>query len=169
MKLETLITYKGGFFDPTIKDRIHNELLIAMEEAVDFIETEVHERMPVGVGGTSSGLRSTLISKISKGRRLVRGKIWSEAPHVLAIEKGRTPGKMMPPKGKLLTWIVLKLGITNPESVEFPIRRSIGLRGFSTIPNGAQMFSEALTDNWDEIKRIFDKAGFNISGVLTSE
>jgi len=62
------------------------------------------------------------------------------------VEKGRRPGKRMPPVDPLVPWVRRVLGISDQEeaeSVAFVIARSIAVRGFE----GVHMFEAAWDDN----------------------
>lgn len=64
------------------------------------------------------------------GDRAVGG--WgTDSPYGETSEKGRRPGRPMPPKGVLLGWMGRK-GI--PASAEFVVRRAIGRKGIAAQP-----------------------------------
>ena len=101
---------------------------------------------------------------IEKGTPIVKGIVQSQSKYGLVIEKGRRAGKARPPKGELLRWIELKMGVDAAEAkrIEFVIRRSIGKKGFP----GKHMFEKTWESTFPVIQRMFEAAGFNIARTL---
>lgn len=56
------------------------------------------------------------------------GRVGTNLPYGKVMDKGREPGKPMPPKGVLLPWMS-RHGI--PPEAEYPIRRAIGEKGIT--------------------------------------
>jgi len=169
MKLQAEIKQKGPLLDGRAEGIIEKELLTAMYEATAFLEREVRERTPRGVYGAQGGLSATIHGEVSKGSSVIKGIVGivgHQSRYGDVIEKGREPGKGMPPPGVLLRWIEVKLGVDErtAKSIEFVIRRKIGKKGFE----GAHMFENALDENWDRVVGVFKERGFDIARKLNS-
>ena len=182
MDLKYSITTKGAFFDGKSKEFVGRKLTGAMWEAVQFLETKVKEYLPseidgrsrgVGVFGDKGGLRGTIHGEVEKGSSFFRGMtggsvitgiVGHSSVYGDVIEKGRAAGKGMPPKGALLRWMEVKLGMDRGEATkkEYGLRRSIGKKGFP----GVRMFERAFKDHEATVVSIFQRYGFDIAGVL---
>ncbi len=168
MERKIVITEKGSIFEGVVSEIVTKELTSAMYEATAFIEGEVKKRTPQGVFGTGGGLTSTIFGEVDvKGSPVVRGEVGHQSKYGDVVEKGRSAGEKMPPKGALLRWIEVKLGVDEEEAeeLEFGIRYMIGKWG----SEGAHMFEEAYDEEWPTIKKIFDKYGFNIAREIDGE
>lgn len=167
MELRYTIKKTGAIYRGSAQAIVGEELNSALTEVVIFLEREVKARTPVGVFGAQAGLVAGIHGEvIGKGTPVMKGIV---APHVShnyaeVVEKGRTPGKAMPPAGTLVRWIEQKLGVseTMAKSLEFVIRRKIGKKGFK----GAHMFENAFNENFNNIQSMFEKGGFEISKRL---
>lgn len=134
--------------------------------ATMFLQTEVQKRTPQGVFGAQGGLLGSIQSDVSgKGTPLVKGQVMSAHLYAEVIEKGRRPGKGMPPKGSLNRWIEVKLGLSPEEAqrIEFVVRRKIGVKGFA----GAHMFEKAVTENSARLESMAAAAGLKIAQELS--
>lgn len=163
--MQTKITIKprGKIFEGKAPGIIRKNLLGAMHEAIAYLEREVKERTPVGMFGSSGGLRGSIAGVVKSftsigGVVAVTGQAMRYGE---VVEKGRRPNKAMPPEGSLVSWIQQRFGVDaeTAAKIEFPVRRKIGKEGFE----GAHMFEEALKQGESTVTRIFDKMGFDIS------
>lgn len=75
-------------------------------------------------------LGSVQAEPVSRTGQNVVGGWGTNAEHAEVIEKGRRPGRPMPPRGVLLPWMA-RHGI--PAEAEFTVRRKIGLSGIPGI------------------------------------
>lgn len=182
MELQYKITTKGPFFDGKAPAKIGAELNKAMWESVLFLETKVKEYLPsevdgisrgVGVFGDQGGLRSTIHGEVEKGSSLIRGMTGSSVITGIVghtsvygdvIEQGRSANKGMPPKGSLIRWMEVKLGMDEKTALskEFVLRRSIGKKGFA----GVHMFERAFNDHEATVGEIFERYGFSIARAM---
>lgn len=154
MRLSAEIRISGPLFakGPEIVQRY---LEAFVEEVVQFLTREIKERTPQGIYGAQGGLLGSIGNTISgRGTQLVRGVIGTPQAYGAIVERGRRPGKM-PPKGVLVRWIEVKLGLDarSAQSVEYLIRRKIARKG----TKGAAMFSRALMENEAAIARIAER------------
>jgi len=161
MELKATVTAKGAIFEGKAPEIVRKDLLSAMHEATAFLEGKVKENAPTGVYGTQGGLVATIHGEVVEHGDAVTGIVGHQSKYGDVIEMGRRPGQKMPPAGTLLRWVEIKTGLTGKPArqVEFLIRRKIGKKGFE----GAHMFEKAWNENQDALKRIFDRAGFDIA------
>jgi len=127
-----------------------------------YLLAEVKKRTPQGVFGAQGGLLGSIQSQVmGKGTPVIKGQVMSAQKYAEVIEKGRDPGKAMPPEGVLLRWIEVKLGLSGAEAkrVEFLVRRKIGQKGFE----GRHMFEKAMTENQVRIESMAQAEGFKIA------
>jgi len=110
MPITIEISKRGGIFQGQTQRIVNRALTSAITETVTFLEREVKERTPVGFhGNRGAGLKQTIFGEVTKkGTRFVKGVVSHTSKYGNVIEKGRRPGKKMPPKGSLLDWIVFK-------------------------------------------------------------
>ncbi len=153
---------------------VREKLTAAMYEAVAFLETKVKENLPtvldglsrgVGVFGDQGGLRSTIHGEVQKGTMAIKGVVaHGKELYGDIIEKGREPGKAMPPKGSLVRWIEVKFGLRTEEAqkIEFVVRRKIAQKGFP----GIHMFERAFDNNFADLAKLFDRHGFDIARTI---
>ena len=80
------------------------------------------------------------------------------------IEKGRRANKGMPPKGALIRWMEVKLGMSTAEAEkkEFGLRRAIGKKGFP----GVKMFERAFNDHEKTVLAIFERYGLEVAKAI---
>lgn len=129
--------------------------------ATMYLLAEVKKRTPQGVGGAQGGLLASIQPSFEgKGTAISRGIVATNAAHALVVEKGRRPGKGMPPKGSLVRWLQVKLGLDEQAAsrVEYVVRRKIAQKGFE----GAHMFEKAWTENLPKIQGMAQKAGLEM-------
>lgn len=165
MNLSISVETKGALLSGKAPAIIQAGLDGFITEATMFLLAEVKKRTPQGVGGAQSGLLGSIQADVTgKGSRLVKGTVMTAQQYGEVIEKGRTPGKGMPPKGSLVRWIEVKLGLSEQEArrVEFVIRRKIGARGF----DGAAMFEKAVTENQSRLEAMAERYGLKIATEL---
>lgn len=122
----------------------------AMEESVGYLQAEVQKNLPRGATGI---LRGTIFTEV-RGRSLdkLRGVVASPHAYAVVIEKGRTPGKRMPPVDAILLWTTRKLGIRD-RGVAFVIARSIGRKGFP----GKHVFENVSKNGFGTVQNIWKK------------
>lgn len=166
MELKATITAKGAIFDGRAPEIVRRDLLAVMHKATMFLEGKVREHTPQGVYGMQGGLRSTIHGEVMEYGKSVMGIVGhGKGTYGDVVELGRRPGQKMPPKGALIRWVELRTGLIGKaaESAEFLIRRKIGKEGFE----GAHMFERTWNESQGALKRMFDKAGFDIAFHLT--
>lgn len=137
----------------------------AITEAVMFLLPRIKMNTPVGVFGDQGGLRASEQAEVQgKGTPVVRGIIATASIYGEVVEKGRRPNKGMPPKGSLVRWLEVKLGLDEKtaQRVEFVVRRKIGKKGFP----GTHMFEKGLEENMGALQGIFQKHGFDLAEAL---
>lgn len=147
---------------------VQQNLDLFITKATLFLDAEVKRRTPQGVYGAQGGLIGSIQHDITgKGTPLVKGRVLSSHAYVEPIEKGRRPGKGMPPKGSLTRWIEVKLGMsaTQAQRIEFVIRRKIGVKGFE----GRFMFEKSVTENQSRLDAMAEECGLNIVGGLNGQ
>ena len=121
----------------------------ALQESISYIEALVVNAIPVNTGNTRQGVFTDV-----RGQTLasLRGIVASPHKHALVLERGRTPGKRMPPEGPIALWALRKLGV-NDAGVVFLIRRAIGRRGLPAL----KMFENAALKAPPIVEAIFAK------------
>lgn len=166
MNLQIKIDTKGALLSGKALPIIQAGLDRFVTTATMFLLPEVQKRTPQGVYGAQGGLLGSIQADVSgKGTPLVKGVVMSAQKYAEVIEKGRTAGKGMPPKGTLIRWIETKLGLSETEAkkIEFVIRRKIGARGFE----GRHMFEKAVTENLGRIETMAKASGLTIATELS--
>ncbi len=166
MIIRARIEKKGKFFDGKSTAVVRDQLVRALQEVTIFLEGEVKTRTPVGVYGDQGGLKASIFSEVlHKGSAVVKGLVGHQSVYGDVVEKGRRPGKAMPPKGALVRWMEVTFGIDSDTArqLEFVVRRKIAKKGFE----GAHMFEKALAEEWSTVDNIFNNAGFKIAKELT--
>ncbi len=128
----------------------HQEMRVSLKEALLFLEREVKERTPVGVGG-SAGLRGSISHSMrGSNAETVRGRVFSPLRHAIPVEMGTDPHPVSAEgRESIRDWVEKKLGIPESESkqVAFLVARKIAKKG----TEGAHMFENALSDNTSEV------------------
>lgn len=168
MQFSLRIDTQGALLSGQAPAVVQRNLTRAVTTATLLLHREVVARTPQGVFGAQGGLLGSIQQEVTgKGTLLVKGEVGSAQKYAEVIEKGRTPGKGMPPAGTLLRWLEVKLGLDarTAKRVEFVVRRKIGQKGF----DGAHMFEKALEQNLPQIEAIFARAGLTITKELNGE
>lgn len=168
MELQVLITQKGKVFEGKAPEIIQKAIDDAMSEAVALLEAGLKKegRIPQGVFGAQGGLLASVYGEVAgRGTPVVKGVAGLQKKYAEVIEKGRTPGKGIPPKGALVRWIEVKMGLDSKaaKKIEFVVRRSIARKGFE----GRHMVKETLDENIYRIQAIFDRHGFEAARVMS--
>jgi hypothetical protein len=167
MNLRIDVSTKGALLSGKAPEVIQKGLDRFVTKTTMFLLPEVQKRTPQGVYGAQGGLLGSIQAEVTgKGTPVVKGVVMSAQKYAEVIEKGRTAGKGMPPKGTLVRWIETKLGLDekNAQRIEFVIRRKIGLKGFE----GRHMFEKAVTDNLGRIEAMAQAEGLIIATELNS-
>lgn len=164
MLVDAKIKLVGAIFTGRSGQIVRDNQLACMHEATQYVTRRVKERTPQGVMGAQGGLLGSIQPEVRQTGARVAGLVGTANPYALVVEMGRRPGKAMPPAGTLVGWIRVKMGVTRAEAerIEFPLRRSIGKKGF----DGALMFADTLDEDWPMIRSIFDRYGVELSRRL---
>ena len=185
MEIKATIKCNGAIYNGVSLKISQMHLDRAMSESVALLERKVKENIRkaprIGVGGAKGGLLASIHGEtIQKGTPLIKGIVATQSIYGEVIEKGRRPGRKMPPADALDGWIDLKLGTRRrafnsmdkvlaytawKKSVSFLIRRKIGKKGFP----GIHMFERALADNLPQIQSIFERAAASITGKINGK
>lgn len=167
MNLQLNVSSKGALLSNQGAPIIQSNLDRAITEATLLLYAKVTSHTPQGVFGAQGGLLGSIQQDVrGKGTPLVHGIVMSAHKYAEVIEKGRRPGKGMPPRGSLLRWLEVKLGLDSKTAskIEFVVRRSIGRKGFE----GAHMFEKAWKENQGRIQNIFERHGLKITEELNN-
>lgn len=119
---------------------VERHMLGAITRSVAAVQHDAMAEVKVDTG--------TLRRSITTNVTPYLGRVGTNQPHGLTVEKGWPPFFAMPPQGSLLNWLA-RHGI--PEEMEFVIRRNIYRRGFPANP----FLEPALTRNQDGINKEF--------------
>ena len=167
MKIISRLITTGPLFSGRSSVIVREKQIAAMHEATQFVTRQVKGRTPQGVMGAQGGLVSTIQPEVRKTARRIIGIVSTASVYGLVVEKGRRPNQTPPPKGSLVRWIEVKMGMDADEAAGFEpiLRRSIGKKGFK----GKHMFSDTLDQDWPDIQAIFERYGVVISRSLTNE
>lgn len=165
MTLSIKITTSGSALTGQAPAIIQQNLDRFVAQATHFLAAEVRKRTPQGVYGAQGGLLASIQAEVGgKGTPQVKGIVASAHKYAEVVEKGRTAGKGMPPKGTLLRWLEVKLGLSAKEAqrIEFVVRRKIGLKG----TKGAFMFEKSVTENNRQLETMAAACGLSITMEL---
>lgn len=166
MKLSININTQGALLNGTAPQVIQKGLDRFVTMVTKFLLVEVQKRTPQGAFGAQGGLLGSIQAEVSnKGTPIVKGTVMTAQKYGEVIEKGRSAGKGMPPKGMLISWIVKKLwlSIEAAQKIEFVIRRKIGLKGFE----GRHMFEKAVSENIGRIEDMAKACGLTMATELS--
>lgn len=168
MDIKISITTSGALLQGKAPAVIQAGLDGFVTEATIFLKAQVMMRTPQGVGGAREGLMASINANTEvtgKGTPLVKGVVAHDSRHGDVVEKGRTAGKGMPPKGSLVRWLEVKLGLDEKTArrIEFVVRRKIGVKGFE----GAHMFEKAVTGNLGKLDAMAERWGLKIATELS--
>lgn len=168
MNIQVLVTGgrlpdPAGVVDPLVD--------AAMTETVMLLEREVKRRTPIGV---TEVLRGSIAGEVRYGetadRGVLVGGVGTPVAYGEVVEHGRKPGGKMPPIDALELWVRRRMWIDGGEAgrrrptvqqargIAFAIARKIAREG----TEGAHMFEEALRENEDKVRSIWDRVGMNI-------
>lgn len=166
MNLSIKATARGAVATGKAPAVVQSNLDRFVTEATLVLDGEVKKRTPQGVYGAQGGLIGSIQHEIrGRGTPIVKGMVMTAQKYAEVIEKGRRPGKGMPPRGTLLRWLEVKLGLGEAEAqrVEFAVRRSIGIKGFE----GRHMFEKAVSENQGRLDQMARACGLAITTELT--
>lgn len=145
------------------------------------VRIEGLERLAAGVASGPATLEREVRGALEAGSLLVEGAARTLAPkdtgrlagsithqisglssrigpsvaYGMVVEKGRRPGKPMPPAGAIAGWMARK-GI--PAEASFLIRRAIGRKGIKARP----YLVPALTQSQGRVVALFEKVGAKV-------
>lgn len=171
MKISSTLKMTGALLTGRPSEVVRKNQVASMHEVTQLATRLVKEKTPQGVMGAQGGLLSTIQPEVREISAGVLGIVGTVSPYGLVREKGRRPGKGMPPGGKgskerpLLRWIEVKMGVSRAEAelIEYPVRRKIATKG----TEGAHMFEKTLDEDWGEFQSVFDRYGVAISRGLS--
>lgn len=129
-----------------------DEIVRVLKWVAARMEHEVDIRTPRGVGG-AAGLAGSIFAEVHDIRgRPVLARWGTPLSYGEVVEKGRRPGRAMPPVDPLGLWVHRKLGVPADEarSVAFAIAISIARKG----TKGKQMFARAWVKNRRWVRRM---------------
>lgn len=167
MNLSISVTTQGALLSGKAPEIVQKALDGFVTEATYFLDGEVKKRTPQGVFGAQGGLLGSIqATVVGRGTPVVKGTVMTAQKYAEVIEKGRAPGRGMPPKGVLVRWIETKLGLDEKQAsrVEYVIRRKIGIKGFK----GRHMFEKAITENQSRLDAMAARHGLLIATELHS-
>jgi hypothetical protein len=140
---------------PEFQDIVFNEVEVAMVDSL----IKYHELI---IGGTPKNI-GTLQQSFIQSKPILRGNVLSgnvttQLAYGLPIERGRTPGKKMPPVDAIELWVRRKLGVTeDSRGVAFVIARKIAKSGFRK-KQGYRMVEQAFEDGSPQAIKLFNAA-----------
>ncbi len=137
-------------------------MLDAIVEIDQFLEREIKEDTPVGIGG-GGGLRGSITSDEEVDGTRIIGIVGTALAYAEAVEVGTKPHR--PPVQPLIDWARQVLGLSGDEAERagFAIANKIKREG----TEGAFMFQEGLKDSEGFISRRLDRAvGDLVEAVL---
>lgn len=167
MNLNIRIDTKGAILQGKGPEIIQKGLDRFVTSATMFLLGQVKMRTPQGVYGAQGGLLGSIQADVQgRGTPHIRGIVATAHSYGEVVERGRQPGRGMPPQGALQRWIEVKFGLS-PEAakrIEFVVRRKIGQKGFE----GAHMFEKALTENIGKLQQMAEREGFTIATEMNA-
>ncbi len=161
MSFSATVTKSGPLLTGQALEIVQDNLDRFITLATALLLAEVKKRTPQGVYGAQGGLLGSIQQDVpGRGTPLVRGIVMSAHKYAEVIEKGRRPGRGMPPAGSLQRWIEVKMGLdpVTAKRIEFVVRRKIGQKGF----DGVHMFEKALSENMGKLDELADACGLAI-------
>lgn len=166
MKISLRVTASGALFTGKAPAIIQQNIDRFVTSATMFLLAQVKSRTPQGVFGAQGGLLGSIQSEVvGKGTPMVKGVVASAQKYAEVVEKGRSAGKGMPPKGVLVRWLEVKLGLDTKTAtrIEYVVRRKIGQKGFE----GAHMFERAVTENISSLEQMAVACGLKIATEMS--
>jgi hypothetical protein len=167
MEISISVTTTGSLLEGNTPGIIQKNLETFVAQASLLLWNETKKRTPQGVYGAQGGLMASIQHELQGvGTPIVKGLVVSAHSYAEVVEKGRTPGKAMPPKGSLLRWLQVKLGLSaeTAQRVEYLVRRKIGIKG----TKGAQMFQKAVEENTARLESMARGLGLQIATELNA-
>ena len=165
MDLAYKIEFSGPLFDGRAVQGMQDETDAFIVESVAYLETLVKKYTPVGVFGAQGGLLGGIYGEpVQLGSPVAMGIVGHQSGiYGDIVERGRQPGKM-PPKGSLIRWINVVLGVEGKraEGLDYAIRRKIAERG----TQGAAMFFNAMEEGWPVLQKMAQKSGGSIADKM---
>lgn len=163
IQLDTSQAERYARYLQTAPEIARKEMQISLAEALLFLEREVKEGTPTGVGG-GGGLRGSITHNMRGSTATnLKGKVFSPLAHAAPVEYGSKPH--WAPIDPIQDWVEHKLGVSAAESraVAYLVARKISREG----TEGAHMFENALSDNSRQlmemlssgIDRLFEQLG----------
>lgn len=165
MDYKVAVKVSGPLLSGQGAEAVQKQLEAFIVSTTMYILPRVKARTPQGVYGAQGGLLGSIQADFpGKGTPLVKGVIATAQMYGEPVEKGRTPGKGMPPKGTLVRWLEVKLGLDrkSAERIEYVVRRKIGRKGFA----GARMFEQGLAEHWPWVEANAQRHGLEIAREL---
>ena len=133
-------------------------MLKVMNNAINLTFDNVVKNTPIGV---TRMLRNALWRDVKETKNYVLGQIEvgktnAAYKYAKAVEYGRV-SKKWPPKGSLLAWMILKLGMSMKTALrrEFLLRRAIAKHGTKSV----LMFTLGYYSSRDQVMRTFNQLG----------
>ena len=142
MELKATITAKGAMFDGKAPEIVRRGLLAAMYEATQFLERKVKEKTPYRTGH----LRSTIFGEVVKYGTPVTGIAGHTCKYGDPVEWGT--------------------GIYGPKRMAYTITTKSGKKVTRKGMMGSFMFAKTFNNDWEKVKEIFDRMGFEIAREL---
>ncbi|WP_028318959.1 hypothetical protein [Desulfobulbus elongatus] len=163
--IDCRITTKGAALTGDPAAIVRRNMRAAMHEAVQFGVRAVKGRTPQGVMGAQGGLLASIQGEVRAPGGDILGIVGTPSIYGPVVEAGRKPGGKLPPKGTMVRWIEVKMGLSTEEAkgVEYPVRRAIARKGTA----GAHMFAETLDQDAAVFERIFTRHGLNMIRELS--
>ena len=166
MELQYQIKISGPIADGRARKISHEQVTAFLYDATRFLETQVKEKTPEGVGARflGGGLQGSIHGEVvDKGTEVQKGIVAHGQKYGDPAERGRRPGKMAP-SSVLVRWVEMKFGVAGAEAkrIAFFIRRKIMKRG----TRGAAMFFKALDEGWPEVMNMAELHGVKIADKM---
>ncbi len=133
-------------------EMVIDELSGGVLESSLFLEREVQERTPVGVGG-GGGLRGSIGARpVQVSTMAVIGTVGTSLAYAVPVELGTRPHR--PPVRPLIEWAAQKFGVSleEAERIGWAVQQKIAKVG----TDGAFMFTRALDDGRAQVERIIE-------------
>jgi hypothetical protein len=144
---------------PEYTDVIIDEIRIAMISSLFMF----HELVVGGTPKNTGALQQSFVSRrrVRRGEKVFTGSVSTPLAYGLPIERGRTPGKQMPPPAAIELWIrrTWKEVPSDKEikGVAYVVARAIGKKGFKKV-DGYRMVENAFDDGEPKANKLFDLA-----------
>lgn len=147
---------------------VHREAITEqMQRAVDVTYMSVKEHIPKGA---SNLLYNSVNKKVTNFPSFVEGKVYIKEGlaqrYAKPVEFGRKAGAKWPPKGALILWLIVKLGMSYREAKqkEWFFRRSIAKKGIKPV----LMFFTGYHEASSYVNSIFENTGKVIKEKLAN-